>query len=773
VTSLEVTIRLLGMEAGLIVLIGALGSGLAVLAPGRIPPAARIALAPAMGLGAGFPIMLTASQFMSMSVGAFAVLLPLAVLSAAYAVLRTRRSSSARRPPGRHVLALALAVSIPLAVLSAPLIEERSLGPVSYQVADAAEYAALNDSLEDNSWRDERFGLGRGEDLLVHQTFASPIFQSGTAPFASALNAIFGWAASDAQSALMIALVAIGSLGCFALVLTMTASAWAAVTAAVLYAGPVNYQLFIDGSQAALAALAMLGPMAVVGARLFAMPVAAGALFGLLAGGVMTVYPAFLPVVAGAVGLAMALHLIRDRRRARLKVVLIASGTAVAAVALLAPVSLAKNISYVSAVSEDRLDEPAGEAAWDVPVEFAAFGERVEPSSLKESFPPFVPPAEAAVGWVTQSRERYELPALADVSLPDAAILGIALPAAVLVLAGVGVLKWRNWAFLLLPVAVSLALAYYGFQAQDCSYCGQRALLPIPPILIVLACCGLVAVAAWIRSRTDPPWAGIAVSTAAALVLVGTAVANDRALAERLIDGGYLLGDEAREVLDEASGEVLIEGAGSGNPYTAFFESNLLPHATREATGELPLLDPNGLAIAIFPERFPPPIPSNPGYELVFTRLAGVESGRRVVAERGPYALEERVSPLDVTIVNGVVSDLAQRDPAGMAWVKGPVELLVADTERAPAHVTLELSGPQAASLRLAGHGEIVREDGRALVCVPAPGRSPMRRVGVPLRFEEGTFLPAPNPQDPPTPPTDLELEAVSAARECPSVFEH
>ena len=187
---------------------------------------------------------------------------------------------------------------------------------------------------------------------------------------------------------------------------------------------------------------------------------------------------------------------------------------------------------------------------------------------------------------------------------------------------------------------------------------------------------------------------------------------------------------------------------------------------TRRAS--FPLFDPNGLAIAIFPEQFPPPIPSNPGYPFVFTRLAGVESDRRVVAERGPYALEERVSPLDVTIVNGVVSDLAQRDSAGKAWVTGPVELLVADTERAPAHVTLELSGPQAASLRLAGRGEIVREDGRALVCVPAPGRSPVRRVGVPLRFEEGTFLPAPNPQDPPTPPTDLLLEAVSVAQGVP-----
>ena len=140
------------------------------------------------------------------------------------------------------------------------------------------------------------------------------MFQTGTIPLAAALNATFGWSALDSQSAIMIALVAIGCLGCFALVLTATGSSSAGVAAAVLYAGPVNYQLLIDGSQAALAALAMLGPLAIVGSRLFHEPVRAGALFGLLVGGLMTVYPSFLPVVAVAFVLALGIRLIRARR---------------------------------------------------------------------------------------------------------------------------------------------------------------------------------------------------------------------------------------------------------------------------------------------------------------------------------------------------------------------------------------------------------------------------------------------------------------------------
>ena len=75
-TSLEVAVRLLLMEGGLVLFAGLLGSGLAVLMPGSVPAAARIALAPAMGIAAGFPVMFAASQFMSMSVAAFVLLLP-------------------------------------------------------------------------------------------------------------------------------------------------------------------------------------------------------------------------------------------------------------------------------------------------------------------------------------------------------------------------------------------------------------------------------------------------------------------------------------------------------------------------------------------------------------------------------------------------------------------------------------------------------------------------------------------------------------------------
>ncbi len=134
-----------------------------------------------------------------------------------------RRSATAGRPSRWHVVCLALALAVPLAVFSAPLIDQRSLGPVSYQVSDAANYAAFNDRLEDNTWRDEHFGLGPADDRLAHQLLTGPLFQgTGTFPLGAALNVTYGWAALDSQSALMIALARIGALGCFGLVLTAT-----------------------------------------------------------------------------------------------------------------------------------------------------------------------------------------------------------------------------------------------------------------------------------------------------------------------------------------------------------------------------------------------------------------------------------------------------------------------------------------------------------------------------------------------------------------------
>jgi MFS family permease len=767
-TSLEVAVRLLSMEAGFILLAGLLGSGPAALLPGRIPVVARIALAPPLGLALGFPVMLTVSQFLAMAVGAYAVMVPLALASAVLAASRAFRAPRERRTVRRrHLVAAAMALAIPLALLSAPLIEQRSLGPVSYQVSDAVNYASFSGHLEDRSWQDEEFGLGRADDLLVHKFLASSYFQSGTIPFASALGATFGFEAVDAQSALMIALVAIGALGCFAVVLTITGSPWAGLAAAVLYAGPVNYQLFIDGSQAALAAMAMLGPIAVLATRLPESPVRAGALFGLATVGMMTVYPAFLPLVAVGFAVAMAIHLARDRRGGSLRTGALGSLAAVAAVVVFGPVSLAKNVDYARAVADGLLNKPTDEGTWNEPVLYGDFGKAKELPTIKETFPPFYPPAEAAPAWITQSRERYDLLPISLLSAEDVAFRGIALPALVMVLAAAGAWRYRRIAFLLLAVAVSLALSYYGYQAQDCSYCGQRALLAIPPILVVLASCGLVATAGWIAARSSAR-SGFLVAVSAALVLVGTALYNDRALAERLVDAGYSLQPGAREVIDDAPGEVLLEGVGAGHPYTSFFESNLLPLATRVETEVRPQVDWKGLPIAIFPERYPPGLPENPDYRYVLTRIGGIESDRRVVAQRGPYALEERTAPLDVTVVNGVVADIVQRDPDGSAWVTGRITVLLADSERRPAAVTLELAGPAAESLRLGGRGQLERGRGHAVVCVAVGGDRPLRRVNVPLWFDEPTYTLDDEPHELPIPERTLELESLTAARQCP-----
>src|SRR5687768_13361034 len=100
------------METAIVLLAGVLGSGLASLVPGRVPGTARVALAPAFGLALGFPVLFAGSQLMTMSTGAFVVLLPLALISGGLAAVRSRRAG--RGSPARaHVVALALALAVP------------------------------------------------------------------------------------------------------------------------------------------------------------------------------------------------------------------------------------------------------------------------------------------------------------------------------------------------------------------------------------------------------------------------------------------------------------------------------------------------------------------------------------------------------------------------------------------------------------------------------------------------------------------------------------
>ncbi len=123
----------------------------------------------------------------------------------------------------------------------------------------------------------------------------------------------------------------------------------------------------------------------------------------------------------------------------------------------------------------------------------------------KEIFPPFDLPAETVPAWLTQSRERFDLPALDAVTPLDGSVTIVLLPAAGVLLAALGVWRFRAWAFLLLPVGGLacpglLRIRGSGLQLLRADGRCSRS----PPILAVLASFGLVAVAVWIRARAAP-----------------------------------------------------------------------------------------------------------------------------------------------------------------------------------------------------------------------------------------------------------------------------
>jgi len=763
----ETALQLLAREGSFILVLAALGSGLAALIPGQLPVAARIAFAPALGVAAGGAVLLTASQAMSMSAAVWLVVVPLCVVSVAVAVWRARGSgAAARETPSRlDVLCLAAALVIPLALFSAPLVDQRSLGPAANFVADAPTYAFLNDRLEDNSWNDSDFGVDGYQDRVFRAYLHTPLFQTGTGPMGAALDATFGWESVHAQSSLMIALAAIGALGCFGLVLAATGSRAGGVLAAALASGPVTYQLFVDGSEAALAGLALIGPATVVAARLTTAPVRAGALLGILAAGLMTLYPPFLPLLTAAVGLGLGIHALRQRAsRGAIRTVAVAAGVSALVAIVIAPAALGYNVTYVREVSQGLLEEPVsglfGEA-----VVVETYGRPIPPTPAVEGFPQTALPASAVPSWLAGSRERYYLPPLGDGSLAGWLLLGLVVPAVVFGFAAWGAIRFAVLRLLLLVVPAVLALTAYSYEVRDCAYCGQRPLVILGPLLACLAAGGLVAAAAALGRLVGRRGAALA-AVAVALAGVGIAVQKDSVLARRLIQAGYVHPSELRTVLDAIPGRgaVAVDGTAAGK----LVETQLLLGGVFYETGSYPSYDARSLYASIFfPDR--PRAEDDfvdPGYEWVLTRHAALGTPRETLVRSGPYALQRRTTPLDVTVTYGAITDLPQRDPSGDAWVRGPLGFTVAGRGRGS--LSVELDGPSVATLEVPpGAATAGRTESSVTVCVPLRGGGDVRFVPLPLEFEPLPETPSPDPySDVPVPGKGLRLAAVAALPE-------
>lgn len=627
----------------MLVLLGVLGAGPAALLHASHDRVTRVALAPAYGLALGCGLLTTALWKVPGDKLAWLGLLPLCVASLALAAWRTRRGQSPHHDTAGRTdwLQLALVVLVVLVAASRPLGDLGSVGFIGgYQIADSDGYVAEIDGAMQVS-------------IDTAQTYAEPLADRGIAYWAAiangyqqigydavqaSVNPLLGLHASDTQAPFLIVLLAVGALSVFAFVRVLTrSSSWGAVAGGVLAAGPVLLTLVMDGSQGALAGLVLLVPFALAGVvALRTRRWLDVVLAGVLAGGLQAAYPLWIPHVALAALPVLAYVLARR---------VVGVGALVKGLALLVGVAIVtalyaftRNVEYWRSII-DGTQSFAGLPVYDV-----RFG------TLPQ--------------WVLQTRDFYD-----RVPFGDAFFSAFLLPAALVALIGVGL--WRVRAALVLAglIVAGAVLAQYVVDAQDCSYCGQRNLLPLAPALMALVGVGVAAL------RRTP-----LVLAAGAAVLVVVAVPYSHTSA-RIADAAYVVDPEVRTALDalqDPAAGVHLEGFGQGDKPK--MEEPAVYHVVDERVPGAPsyaaFVDDLGAQQYLGGKR-------DPGPELrldrryVLSRFAEVDHrDRRVVRRAGPIALEERTGRYDVTIEGGVKVSMSNADRRGRAWLAPGVPLV-------------------------------------------------------------------------------------------------
>jgi hypothetical protein len=750
---MSIWLNLFVKEAALLALLGAVGFGLAASLHGSSTIGSRIALAPVFGLALASTVLTTASYFLPMKLAVWLVLLPLACASVALGTraLGREEARASRRPKASDLVQLAVIVLVVTSALNYPLDSRDSVGPIGYTVADSVGYTASIGWLKSHTLRDDepqatwdltdQFGAG----------FARGFQQVGFDTTAAATNAMFGWKASETQSAFMVTLIVVGAFGLFAVVrgLTRTRS-WAATLAALLLAGPLAYELFLAGSEAALAGLALIPPLALVGDLIFRDRRPANiAAFVVLAAGLQTVYPLLVAALVLWVAIVLMLKALSAARAHRLSRRAVGRGLGFLAVTatlaiVLSPVAFGRNVTYWhTTATTDYLKTLAA-----------------------TSLPVYDLPAEVIPSYVLQTREFFFL-RLSGTSLQQWT-LGILVPALLIGLAGYGVWRHRS-AWLLLPgIAVAAILAYYTSVANECSYCVQRNMLMAGPIAAALIGVGVAAVGSSARLWSKTAALVIAM---AVLVVVGH---KSSVMARRAVHGSYTFPSDARDAISELNGRrgpIYLEGIGSA--LDAVYEMPSFYHAANEATSQRLAVsaesdDYRGLLYLGGPRRRGPEFV--PNYRWVLTRAAGIETNRTTVARRGAFALQKRRSPVDATVTSGFAVDAADRDRRGLAWVQGPLTFWVSAINRAPVQLRLEFRGEAATTAGVPAPVHVLARKGAILrLCLPVEGSGDLRKARLRLRLRVPPPRPAPDEFGaPPIPGKVLRLAAmVATTRPC------
>ena len=279
-------------------------------------------------------------------------------------------------------------VAIPVTIA---LGMNHSTGPVAYSVYDATGYIAETDAAQVESIRTAESADAPVTNLVArfYAGYARAPQELDYVPLSAAINPLVGLHSTDTQSDFLLAVLIAGALGMYGAVRhTLRRASWLACFGAVLFAGSFFMQLYFDGSEAAIAGLALLVPFLVVAyTEMHERRVGGLIAAALLLEGLFALYPTLDITLGIVLLLALAFLAVTHFRSTGRSGVPVALGFAASAVLVVGVAALTNLVAFSRDV-----------AYWRSLVH----GAYVEPN-----FPALHFPVLAIPGWVTQTRGLY------------------------------------------------------------------------------------------------------------------------------------------------------------------------------------------------------------------------------------------------------------------------------------------------------------------------------------------------------------------------------
>lgn len=758
-STMHIWTDLLAREGAFLALLSALGAAPVAFLSERFDGAVKLSLAPVLGFCVGTCVATTVLEFAPARETGW-MLIPLALLSLGIGAWRTlRRTHSASVKPIRISIRDVVQLIVVCAAVAGPLTytlhQRHTVGPAAYTYTDVDNYVGETDGAQATSISDARSAWARSErtgsrfaDLAQWDWsfFASFNANPNAAPLEANLNELLGLGATDTNSPFLVVLLLAGALGAFAAVRYATRSdTWTAALAGAMFGGPFFLELWFDTFQAAIMALALVMPFVVLGCE--AVRSRRGAtlvLLALVTATLFSVYPVLAPILLATSALVLAWRAVVNRLggmslRSQAQSIAVPVIALVALVLAFDNVGFAHVIGYYHKLLNDEV--PLPRVGWHLPV-------------------------EVLPGWLFQTREFWNMPAL-GVGGAKQVVTGALLPIAFLGVVFVGLRRYRPALVLVALAGICALVADYSYSSRNaCTYCAERDLLPLAPIATVLLALGLAAILAmpqrWARA------AG-AIVVAAVVIAVG-----QRAHVEltRFANGSYFLDSANRSVLAHLpSSANAVQLEGYGQTLNGQAEQPLVYYLANErARGRVSIILAanvnNSLEYLDFGVPKQPGPEFHPDYDFVLTRFAAIDAGRRVIARSGPIALEQRIRPFDITPYAGLEAPLARIDPSGTAWVQPgtPLQFYVVGVGGRSVSARLTFRSIEAVEVASQAGLQERRSGDTLVVCVRASGAAPVRRVSLQLNANPVSG-PVPSEEfPPPTPAEGIALAAMQAS---------